>query len=113
MIRRPPRSTLFPYTTLFRSAAAARGWLVREVPVRSLPRVAARSRFRPVADGLAIGAYLAGRSLARGAAEAGAAVGTVFETFTDGDRRRERLAAMLDGAAPYVGTIAWGAMVGA
>src|SRR5256885_15558163 len=25
MIRRPPRSTLFPYTTLFRSCAAARG----------------------------------------------------------------------------------------
>src|SRR2546422_6454322 len=25
MIRRPPRSTLFPYTTLFRSAAAGRG----------------------------------------------------------------------------------------
>src|SRR3712207_7098722 len=25
MIRRPPRSTLFPYTTLFRSAAAG-GW---------------------------------------------------------------------------------------
>src|SRR3989442_8715602 len=25
MIRRPPRSTLFPYTTLFRSAAAAAG----------------------------------------------------------------------------------------
>src|SRR3712207_8980077 len=28
MIRRPPRSTLFPYTTLFRSAG-----LVREAPV--------------------------------------------------------------------------------
>src|SRR2546430_10708238 len=27
MIRRPPRSTLFPYTTLFRSLSAA--WLVR------------------------------------------------------------------------------------
>src|SRR3712207_7719044 len=26
MIRRPPRSTLFPYTTLFRS-----GWLLRQV----------------------------------------------------------------------------------
>src|SRR2546422_4339127 len=26
MIRRPPRSTLFPYTTLFRSLPAARGW---------------------------------------------------------------------------------------
>src|SRR2546430_12946168 len=25
MIRRPPRSTLFPYTTLFRSPGAARG----------------------------------------------------------------------------------------
>src|SRR5688572_32361261 len=25
MIRRPPRSTLFPYTTLFRSGGAARG----------------------------------------------------------------------------------------
>src|SRR3712207_7051186 len=25
MIRRPPRSTLFPYTTLFRSGAAGRG----------------------------------------------------------------------------------------
>src|SRR5437868_7770023 len=25
MIRRPPRSTLFPYTTLFRSRAATRG----------------------------------------------------------------------------------------
>src|ERR1017187_10611232 len=27
MIRRPPRSTLFPYTTLFRSKAAIRGQL--------------------------------------------------------------------------------------
>src|SRR5256885_5482883 len=26
MIRRPPRSTLFPYTTLFRSAQAALNW---------------------------------------------------------------------------------------
>src|SRR3712207_5836128 len=28
MIRRPPRSTLFPYTTLFRSDDALRGWAV-------------------------------------------------------------------------------------
>src|SRR5258707_5376494 len=40
MIRRPPRSTLFPYTTLFRSriaeqhaAAAARGLLAKAVHV--------------------------------------------------------------------------------
>src|SRR2546430_9151730 len=31
MIRRPPRSTLFPYTTLFRSAHAG-GVLSREIP---------------------------------------------------------------------------------
>src|SRR3712207_897195 len=33
MIRRPPRSTLFPYTTLFRSRAAAErvNWRVEEV----------------------------------------------------------------------------------
>src|SRR5258708_15977032 len=32
MIRRPPRSTLFPYTTLFRSVAAGLG--ARGVPAR-------------------------------------------------------------------------------
>src|SRR3712207_6968561 len=26
MIRRPPRSTLFPYTTLFRSKSSSQGW---------------------------------------------------------------------------------------
>ena len=31
MIRRPPRSTLFPYTTLFRSLFAVRGQLVQVV----------------------------------------------------------------------------------
>src|SRR5947207_10032378 len=31
MIRRPPRVTLFPYTTLFRSAAGARQELARDV----------------------------------------------------------------------------------
>src|SRR3712207_8193224 len=28
MIRRPPRSTLFPYTTLFRSLTVLAGWIV-------------------------------------------------------------------------------------
>src|SRR2546426_5441073 len=38
MIRRPPRSTLFPYTTLFRSPAAATSWRTigpRPCPYRS------------------------------------------------------------------------------
>src|SRR5688572_32611402 len=33
MIRRPPRSTLFPYTTLFRSSRASR-WFDAELPDR-------------------------------------------------------------------------------
>src|SRR5690349_22148562 len=49
MIRRPPRSTLFPYTTLFRSnnvflvliaallAAAAGVYAVRHVPLDAIP----------------------------------------------------------------------------
>src|SRR6266481_6736800 len=40
MIRRPPRSTLFPYTTLFRSAATHPAMLIRgvgQVPARPKP----------------------------------------------------------------------------
>src|SRR3712207_8638679 len=36
MIRRPPRSTLFPYTTLFRSNAASRGSAPNENYAREL-----------------------------------------------------------------------------
>src|SRR5256885_12030991 len=38
MIRRPPRSTLFPYTTLFRSATTPRGSGRILFRLRSLPR---------------------------------------------------------------------------
>src|SRR5436305_10121812 len=41
MIRRPPRSTLFPYTTLFRSHGSKRGW--RWIRGRRVPRPAADS----------------------------------------------------------------------
>src|SRR2546430_5101780 len=37
MIRRPPRSTLFPYTTLFRSAGAG-SWVALVAVFRALPR---------------------------------------------------------------------------
>src|SRR2546430_9688121 len=43
MIRRPPRSTLFPYTTLFRSVVKTHELLVRRgivVPERTLHRYA-------------------------------------------------------------------------
>src|SRR3712207_7083048 len=47
MIRRPPRSTLFPYTTLFRSDPAAHS---RAVGVFYFPNEA-----RPVRDGVRVG----------------------------------------------------------
>src|SRR5690349_23335202 len=43
MIRRPPRSTLFPYTTLFRSWLVG-GDKVRHRPGRRQPKPANRSR---------------------------------------------------------------------
>src|SRR5256885_11632474 len=45
MIRRPPRSTLFPYTTLFRSRALQRRRLLR--PSRAAARAADRAHGRP------------------------------------------------------------------
>src|SRR3712207_9307123 len=38
MIRRPPRSTLFPYTTLFRSSPSCDGTTSRREPFRVVPR---------------------------------------------------------------------------
>src|SRR4029078_13732340 len=40
MIRRPPRSTLFPYTMLFRSTAMERAETIRPLPVRTAARAA-------------------------------------------------------------------------
>src|SRR2546430_8385886 len=39
MIRRPPRSTLFPYTTLFRSVSAALAYdeIVQRILISSMP----------------------------------------------------------------------------
>src|SRR3712207_7627218 len=52
MIRRPPRSTLFPYTTLFRSAqrATASGARVFEILDRT-PRIAAPAGAPPLPAG--------------------------------------------------------------
>src|SRR3712207_9524504 len=81
MIRRPPRSTLFPYTTLFRSRDAVTG--DDEAVGRRLPRLpgAARGEDHVLrAEDL----HLAGPDLARDAADAGAAV-------VGDQRRREPL----------------------
>jgi len=40
MIRRPPRSTLFPYTTLFRSAIGGAGFVLRNFALILAPTYA-------------------------------------------------------------------------
>src|SRR3989442_7155735 len=59
MIRRPPRSTLFPYTTLFRSTSPrpviittnAAGHILRTRGRRSSPEVSGRYRSRSTRSG--------------------------------------------------------------
>ena len=46
MIRRPPRSTLFPYTTLFRSTANAQIRLVRDGIVIHEGTISSMRRFK-------------------------------------------------------------------
>src|SRR5687768_18020941 len=48
MIRRPPRSTLFPYTTLFRSVTVAREKTT--LPIAQVPHLAAGDKLSIKAD---------------------------------------------------------------
>src|SRR3712207_8863860 len=70
MIRRPPRSTLFPYTTLFRShrVAGERGAALRVEPVDRLDEPDARD-LHEVIERL-VAALVAPRELAREREEA-------------------------------------------
>src|SRR3712207_7380319 len=47
MIRRPPRSTLFPYTTLFRSLGVRRGGDGEAHLVRPVPQLEGQERAAP------------------------------------------------------------------
>src|SRR5690625_7123488 len=46
MLRRPPRSTLFPYTTLFRSGRAHRGGIIQSSCLLVLSRSSGKSVHR-------------------------------------------------------------------
>jgi len=103
----------FVFETEILMAAAARGWTIREVAVPALPRAGARSHFRPVRDGIAIGTFLAGRVAARWVGEMQTIGGELLKVF-DADRMANRHAAMLEAAAGYTDSPArWGAAVGA
>jgi len=108
----PTRRGGFVFETEILLSAAARGWAVREVAVRALARTAARSRFRPVVDGVAIGAFVARRAAARFGTEAASGIGEAV-ALVGRHRRRERHLAMLQAAAPFSGGPAWGPAIGA
>jgi hypothetical protein len=93
--------------------AAAGGVPVQEVPITVIPRAARRSRFRPIVDGVAIGAYLAGQTLCRWVGEGRAAVIETAQVVSR-DRRRVRHAAMLEaGAARGDSFAGWGVAISA
>src|SRR2546428_12593423 len=52
MIRRPPRSTLFPYTTLFRSSPARDGAVTREPIIGTLARLVQSKGIRILLDAM-------------------------------------------------------------
>lgn len=102
----------FVFETEVLIAAAAAGVVVREVPVTVIPRAGRRSRFHPIADGLAIGGYLGGRGLVRWGRELWAAAGEVAAIFGR-ERRRLRHREMFEAAScganiAAVGTAVWG-----
>jgi hypothetical protein len=103
----------FVFETEILLAAAERGWAVEEVGVPAIARAEARSRFRPLRDGVAIGGFLAGRVVRRWAREIRVVAGEVLAVF-EPERLAARHAAILEEASPYADSPArWGAAFGA
>jgi hypothetical protein len=82
--------------------AAARGWPLRDVGIRAQPVSGRRSRFRPVADGMAVGRYLAGQVIQALAREALALARAAPAPFF-GERRRSRHRELAHTVAPFRG----------
>jgi len=103
----------FVFETEILLAAVAHGWTIEEVGVPAWPRAVARSHFRPIRDGVAIGSFLAGRVAARWAGEARAVGGEVLAVFHP-TRMATRHAEMLEAASSYTDSPArWSAAIGA
>src|SRR5262245_18148122 len=103
----------FVFETEILIAAAAAGAPVIEVPIEVAVRAVRRSRFRPIADGVAIGAYLSEGTAWRWSIEARAAVREIAAVLSR-EHRRVRHAAMLETGAAHGDTFAaWGAAISA
>src|SRR3989454_3157548 len=85
MIRRPPRSTLFPYTTLFRSRAAVPDLGGRRDRVHGTDRI---RRAAPEADGVPAAGGSARRLRHRRRA---VALSRLHQPVPDADRKSTRL----------------------
>jgi hypothetical protein len=107
----PCRGGRFVFETEVLVEAIRRGWPVREVAVRTVPCASRASRFNPVRDGVAIGAYLAGGAMLRWGVECAAGVREVLMIFSR-ERRVARHNHMLERASVYAGGPGWGAAVG-
>jgi hypothetical protein len=108
----PTRRGGFVFETEILLAAAERGWPVREVGVAVIPRGAARSRFRPLRDGVAIGSFLARRVIGRWGRELRTMATEVLAVF-EADRLARRHAGMLQAASPYTDSpLRWSAALG-
>src|SRR3712207_7943797 len=83
MIRRPPRSTLFPYTTLFRSADVEVDVVARPVRVTALDQ--------PLDEGHHVGHVPGGPRLVGGRQEAEDVVGPGDRELVLVDRKSTRL----------------------
>src|SRR2546425_11707229 len=96
MIRRPPRSTLFPYTTLFRSRARLRA----AEGIADGPRTPARNRMRGAAGELAAAADESDRRYrpraARGTPAAGGDAGRDVQHAAPPDRPHRARAGAAD-----------------
>jgi len=92
--------------------AAVTGWRVLEVPVFAIPFADRRSRFRPVRDGAAVGAYLAGQIVKTWRSEAWLVARTLARPFTPA-RWRLRHQKLAEFTAPHRGNpAAWATAVG-
>ena len=107
----PVRGRRFVFETAVLVDALARGWRIREVPVRVVPYAARPSRFHPLIDGVAIGTYLGVGALRRWRVELGAGARAAAEVFSR-DRRTARHARMLAKASRHAGSPSWGVAIG-
>src|SRR3989442_14079400 len=107
MIRRPPRSTLFPYTTLFRSVSLPRLAQMREAGEKITMVTAYDATFAAVADAAGVECILVGDSLGMVCQGLSSTVGVSLETMRHHTEcvanglRRSHATAWLIGDLPF------------